>query len=1434
MKPSFIPIGSLLTALLLLSSLAQGQSTYISQIKDLPIVYLAEDETIWMNADEYFQGYNLSFSDHLAYDKYKLMKQITLNGDTVTSAKLYQSSSNIQVALLINKVSIVVYNYTNAEGFSQVKNYNISQGASISSCTDLDYIQEGVLVLDCVNSASENIFAVYSIYSTSSNNPVISANNVEYLSNNPRYILPANGYKQYSFISYVPSGSDSQPWQIRLVAIDSSFEVSSVTDLNAKTQNIDTSFKLLDLKAGKDQTLYLLGNKQFFMISSSSSTISHALQGNCKNIHLQSLENMTTLYLNCDNGLQEVIVTPDHKVIFNSLYQTAKSIPYERIASTRDFVIGAQSYPGTISVYEKGQPDISFLFAEMPLPAKVLFAFPVILNNYFILITPSSIQAYSLNRPILTFTNTKPQGGGYTFSIKITSKNQTNTNSIAVSSQMICLAANDTSIHFVRSTPLVNNTVLKQFNQTAELSLENTFMGPGVLYYADFPDGRVDANTFKSYSSNLNLSGSEFSFITYRGGRYTVIYQPKGSTEVQEYYCYILISANPPALNCTPDKSSPFTFPGQLRQIWTNNPKYDIYEINNNGVSMIYKSTKGNLGSLTPLYSDMSCDFAYNSGDNLLEGSPYCVRGNNITVYRNSTNFTPTLFSLSLAHDYKQIMTHPAYPRLLFASTQDAIYIIDTWFYQITPQIIGSLPLNTFSGYKQFLVTQNTLLLFFVNNNNSTVAEYVLTPYGSSGPNKVEVWFRKSYMLYNYTVKVGPNTVAYSPVTDMVYVIASRAHANKTVSNYLLVLQPDTFGSGSLKYALFITNKDIDISQYSISLTNVYPTRDFVLVVFGQNNIGFMVQNYAEVVINTNYVSDNTALYTQNKMVITAYNYDGSNKTLPLTLVTVNTEREITIMAKESSYRLELQAGNQTKKTFKPTDLFRGPALYVDMTLDYEEDHIFFTPKVEILNHTLSTIDFIVIDADSSTNYIALLGKAPPNDKTNYSVYTVYIYDAWTFPNPGSLKRSYPVNSNGSVTCYQVEIGDLEHAVGAFCDLPTVNSYYVELVSIDPSPGFIQIPVQAHSSLSEFAIIQNYIVIISPSTYDAVAIYPWKLSNGVFSYSEPTIVTRDQLFINDNDEVRSLDGLTMMNNTAAAVFIATGSTGFNLIYLWSATNYTVNSNQSLIYGFASDYLLSLNEAPNFHALKLIDTSVNVNLGQISYTLILSSSNAFTYKLAIVTNMKGNLLTVTTTAGYIQYQGYIYRPLLVANKDIVVLVGVNAITLGGLDYFVYDNREQPFSTGVYPLYDTVQSVRTPDYTSTPIMLFKKNNANILFTVSDHEGTSYSQFAINDYCTISTNSSRVNSPHINIVAGNDFTRKVFHIRIINYSVILKGYSTLTIILFVFGSLGTLAIVVWCIRRFYVDKAKTTLKDTEFDYKAVEDSLTKDSNYISISDA
>jgi hypothetical protein len=436
------------------------------------------------------------------------------------------------------------------------------------------------------------------------------------------------------------------------------------------------------------------------------------------------------------------------------------------------------------------------------------------------------------------------------------------------------------------------------------------------------------------------------------------------------------------------------------------------------------------------------------------------------------------------------------------------------------------------------------------------------------------------------------------------------------------------------------------------------------------------------------------------------------------------------------------------------------------------------------------------------------------------SVYTAYLYNMDQFPYTASLNKSYIINSNQQTSpfydadCSTIKIAEAEDIYAALCFSPQNNTYFLQIVPVGNElvlSTSLVLPIE--DSDADFTILNSSILVTSPSSYDALFVYTYSIQEFQIIINQSLVINRDQLYVNDLDYIYSISGVTLPC-MAIGVFLASGSTGFNFLYLTNATSFQLSYVPNITSYFAADYLDNYNQPPLFQSVKFTDFVYDNADSEATFNLVLSSANAFTYALSVTTDLAGNITNLTVNGGFIQYQNYIYRPAIIANPYLTILVGSNEASPGGITYFFYDIRGgSPIGTS-YPVYDAMAAVPATKYDYTPSLLFSNGSGFTLFIVTGGAAGGFVRYSIGTTYKVTTDASHVSSEDLYITGGNDYWNCTADIPVYSYALFFKGVPSWAIILIVFGTIfGVFGILQW-VRKCKSDKGKKLLIDTDFE--------------------
>lgn len=229
-----------------------------------------------------------------------------------------------------------------------------------------------------------------------------------------------------------------------------------------------------------------------------------------------------------------------------------------------------------------------------------------------------------------------------------------------------------------------------------------------------------------------------------------------------------------------------------------------------------------------------------------------------------------------------------------------------------------------------------------------------------------------------------------------------------------------------------------------------------------------------------------------------------------------------------------------------------------------------------------------IVDSAHSTNYVVLLSMTPAQPA---NIYNFEFYNLSLFPATNSYIISQVINSNSSdvnynIQCQSVKISDNEIIVSVLCMNLDTGLYFLFVEPLDQSILGIQVPLNTFNIETEFVILGSYIFVTSPVGSIGLYIFQWTISNGVLTVAQVVSIPRTRIFIQNNDLIFSVDGITL-SPSQIVVFLATGVTGYNMLVFNSPTDYSISSDAHFISIFALDYSLNYNEVPNFQGVKVL-------------------------------------------------------------------------------------------------------------------------------------------------------------------------------------------------------------------------------------------------------
>lgn len=1440
----------LFALLLIIPSLALP----IREIKPIPNpLTLAPDETVRLYTEDYFVGFNLTFSSSTSGPKLRHLTDTSLSS---SSAKLISAKTDLVytgslLAFLYDDNSVVVSEYTKTSTFTQPIKISLN---SVSKCFDFDFLGQDIIAVDC-NSAQNNDPTLYFISVSQQRVIKTTPTKAPYIGHSARKLTNARHYNYTHLISFIPSSSsyDSKNYQINFIQLRPDLEVIGVSQIQKADQLLPSTFLLYDVKAFTSDSIALGGtnfilwlhndNNKFEIKKYPISTPAYSFNT------LYDTQFLTSALITSGTSAIEVLQGQDHgfldthSLFIDTIYsvtdrRTEKPAIVKFSQITKDFsVVITGGVNPSIYVYRRGDPKDSEVFYfnyisketfQLDEPVQILTQ-PE--DNIIFWVTKTKIYAILLQEVWIEITNNKPDGVVHNAFLKVCSLATCLDKNITLN----FLNRDDFSIHKANIAEL---KLIKPWNKTLDIQLDDFFVGPHLDYYFITDNNESIPTAF--HPIKLSLENLQFSFL---GIHYDDVhdnfhlYHQTPSSKALDLYICKLPHADPGVLNAklNCEKKNSTGNVGKVKKVHSRHPVFDIIEaVDDHGQREAYMTSKNIFSSAIKVHADaQACDVFHQSYDNIAEGNLFCGHENNISVVTNSSWTNIDHIILSKGFRIRKILTHPAYPGLIFISNNTNILIVNSEFYlgeHYSYDIATVATLNIQDPEFNFVVTSSHLLVFLPHNHS--ISEFDIS-------NPKEIIFNKQYMLFGFHLLIQENTLTYSLNTDLVYFLGAYSYE---AAHFVVVLEPNSYGNGNMRFVHRIGNA-VEASSYAISVTPYTDGHDFLL--YGSQNAvqALIVAKQHVISVEGNFIAD-TKLFAEKKFKLVARSpHREEEDSIKGTLTLVNTHRMVHSLINDDDLKLTLSYGNMqlASVAFHSQEFFEGPVYRFSLTKPYKNDNINLRERVNVpANPLKDTLPDAVADIGFKSGEAATGVILVVEERKNF----VSVYNGSAFPLNDYQKDRFNISGLGGnskdLFCYQVEVGDKEIYAGTLCYDYEASTAFIDITRLDNYNLKTYITAPDEDIHAVYKVISNYLVYVSKEGYFTVYIYKIIEDGKELKTKLIKVLNRDDLNIRKGDSVTSVDGREIGTNQIG-ILLATGATGLNYVLVKDET-VKVKYEPTFTSSFASEHMDAYNNVPIFNALSIIDFKIGSVFNK--WTIVLSSENAFAYRIELQIDAPANLFSPRVIEGYIQYQGYKWKEVVGVSKDIVVLVGEtehdinSALTAPLYHYFFYD-RTTPKHTpgGKYPLFDAFQVMSQNSEYQMPIIMFTKRGEQEIVYLRDPiaQGTATAsgikECNVDKIFSIETYASRVTSGYIDLVAGNDAWNATIRVQIRSHGSLFQDVSPVKIILWVFGALGLIFILGAIVLRVFSNKEKKLLKDNFVRFKDEGNAETDPSQYFKI---
>lgn len=1328
----------------------------IQTYQTLPNLYLAPEEVALINLDNYFNGFNLSFEGDDISPKYEVIDTsgLDFNG-TVEISKTMKDGDLTRIVKYLPNQTISWTVFDSHESFFEDP-YYLYLPDSVIGCQDLAFISFDYVVVDCWTEDVSYFF----IIDINSENYTNITNNI-YPGSGASFMTNADGYMEGDIVYYQLGAH----WFFTVI----SFNLTANTIIWSNTFNVKSfeefltsNFVLTALTVWNSEVLIIAsgnqigmieGNEVIFLTPVGDQTNTLALVSNT--LWLSPGFLYSSILYNGNAGILEVIINKYESVLTVNSYKVPFASSVISMAQTNNY-LGCVSFnkvtnTSYLTIYERGNTDPQTVFYSNKIEGlTTIHAIDTNNGNEGFLIGHSSIQAVYVRKPLVNITNEYPDR--FTYSVNVTSLKETKNAKFKVEK----LGEDDDDVYQTNR----DMTIVRNVNESYMTNLNQAFIGPDLKFTLEF-DEKESGYVFQNEVLGLNLpNASNITYAKLNAGFDPIeIYAQSGDypTVLNKYFCEMDSSATnyDCILNVTGDI-------GVVTDLHLHRD-YTIIIVENDPSNLtVYYSEPNDYSTAMSVIE--GCTLVYLSSDSILEQTTYCVQNDQILVY-STTNH---LYTWELDQNINKVMTHPDFPGLVFIGVDQNIIVYSSNFFKSNPIKISELNIN---GQYDFLITDDSMVVLDLERQTAT--EYDLR-------NPRNIVFRKSYMLFHYNIIYNPKAFVYSEMSNFFYFLA---HPNYNVLSLMIMgFQTNLPGNSNLQYRYNLneinqSNVILDVDYYNVDM-------DMLLVVTGDQLYIQKINDAPYLFLNSVNIQTPTQLFQSTTFNITAESFMNRMTTLTADSTLINTQREILLKENITVPTLDLQLEGEANISFKGEDIFVGPAYYIHLDLDYHYDNIELTNRIE---YNSKSLDKVVYAAAENSNYVAVLSK---NE--------IFFYDLAYFP------QKFHTNHSIDYTCEIAEMAIDKHSLVIACG-DDVNNNVITHFEIDSRNDSCSFTVDYCVEEVAMKVSGQYLYVLVPYVFNTLQIYKLYQDNCAQLVHTVNIY---QLGLKPGEVAYSLDVYTSTDELTTYIFITTASSIFKTIIINEGSEPIITEYPNLYRKVAPDHFD--NARTDFAGIKLHDIN-ETSIGLINFEVLVSSLNAFSYLFHCSMTTDGAYKDCFIVKGFVQYQGYEYKPLLFATSRYFALIGTNFRTKKN-DVFMYDLQAQnylPYHLGRYPLYDSFQAMPSAMNSNNPALLFDKGGYHV-FLYYNSEDVEFDEYIIRENFTVYSNASHLSSPNVMVIGKNDYWSVEYGIQVLNYGALFRGVSSLLIVLIVFFSLVTIFLLFVCINRYFRFKEKRTLKD------------------------
>jgi len=255
----------LLLLLVFITTLSLTNSLSIKEIKQLPNpLTLAPNERVRLYTEDYFTGFNLTFSSSSSGPKVSQIKDLALSSTSkVVSSKTDLLHDGSLIGLLYEDHSVVIYKYSHGAFTTEITKISLTNA---KQCFDLEFMSQETVVVDCDNNNSEKVLYFISIpMQKIIKSAIVKA---QYNPHNSRKLTNARHFNDTHLISFISStdAKDPRAWQINSIHLSSAYDVASINQITLTSSLVHSSFILYDVKAFTSVDLALGGNNFIYWL----------------------------------------------------------------------------------------------------------------------------------------------------------------------------------------------------------------------------------------------------------------------------------------------------------------------------------------------------------------------------------------------------------------------------------------------------------------------------------------------------------------------------------------------------------------------------------------------------------------------------------------------------------------------------------------------------------------------------------------------------------------------------------------------------------------------------------------------------------------------------------------------------------------------------------------------------------------------------------------------------------------------------------------------------------------------------------------------------------------------------------------------------------------------------------------------------------------